>query len=336
MSVTVIVGGFFGDEGKGKIVSYLTEHLEAAIVARSGVGPNAGHTVVIDEEVYKLRMIPSGFSSPTTKLLIGAGVLVNPEVFLREISLLGVKDRTFIDWNAGIIEPEHITTDTKDSFLTKVVETSGAGTGPANEMRVRRQLKQVKDIPDLSSYGCDVPLEIHQSLQEGNAVVVESSQATYLSLYHGTYPYVTSKDTTASSACADVGIGPTLVNDVVVTFKAFVTRVGKGPLENEISKEEAKKKGWQEFGTVTGRPRRAAPFNDLMAKRAVMLNGATYCTINKIDVLFPETAGVTEWEDLPENAMNWIEEREKKIGCPVRLIGTGPEAHEIIDRAKNK
>ena len=106
----------------------------------------------------------------------------------------------------------------------------------------------------------------------------------YISLYHGEYPYVTSKDVTASAACSDVGIGPKNVDEVIVVFKSYVTRVGAGPLENEISEEEINKKGWSEFGTVTGRQRRAAPFNFELAKKACIINSATQIALTKLDL----------------------------------------------------
>ena len=111
-----------------------------------------------------------------------------------------------------------------------------------------------------------------------------------------------------------------------------MTRVGEGPLEGEISLEEAKKRGWDEYGTVTGRQRRAAPFNFDLAKRAAMINGATQLAITKLDILYPECAGSDDYDSLPAEAKDFINEIEEKVGLPVTLIGTGPEVEEIIDR----
>jgi adenylosuccinate synthase len=163
-------------------------------------------------------------------------------------------------------------------------------------------------------------------------VLLEGSQGTFLSLFHGTYPYCTSKDVSASAICSDVGVGPTAIDDVVVVFKAFVTRVGEGPLEGQLSQEETQKRGWQEFGTVTRRPRRAAPFDFSLAKRSVRLNGATQAAITKIDVVFPQAAGARRYEDLPADAKAFLNEVEKKTGVPVTLIGTGPSNENLIDR----
>jgi adenylosuccinate synthase len=161
--------------------------------------------------------------------------------------------------------------------------------------------------------------------------MIEGTQGTFLSLYHGTYPYVTSKDTTASAACADVGVGPTQVDDVIVIFKAYVTRVGEGPLEGQLKRDEVARRGWTEFGTVTGRERRAAPFDFKLAKRAVQLNGATQIALTKLDVLFPSVKGARHLADLDDNARTFISKIEQETGVPVTLIGTGPAEEDIID-----
>ncbi len=150
-------------------------------------------------------------------------------------------------------------------------------------------------------------------------------------MYHGNYPYVTSKDVTASAICSDVGLGPTRVDEVILVLKSYVTRVGGGDLEGELTHEEAKERGWDEYGTVTGRQRRAAPFNYELAKRASMINGATQIALTKMDILFPGTKGLDKYEDLPMEAKSFVEKVQEEIGLPVTLIGTGPGVKEIID-----
>jgi adenylosuccinate synthase len=162
--------------------------------------------------------------------------------------------------------------------------------------------------------------------------MVEGTQGTFLSLYHGTYPYVTSKDVTASQACADVGIGPTDVDDVMIIFKAYVTRVGEGPLEGQLDREEVLRRGWMEHGTVTGRERRAAPFDFKLAKRAVRLNGATQIALTKLDVLFPNTKGVRNYSSLPKEGRDFVSKIEQETGVRVSLIGTGAREEDLIDR----
>jgi len=331
MSCTVVVCGFFGDTGKGKIISYLSLKDKAAVTARAGGGPNAGHTVVYKGKEYKMRMLPSAFVYDKCRLLMGPGVLINPEVLLQEIKLIRCEDRVGVDNQCAIIEPRHIEAD-KKGHLAQTIKTTGSGTGPCNAERALRKVKLARDVADFKNFLADVPLEVNTAIGEGKNVLIEGTQGTYLSLYHGTYPYCTSKDVTASAACSDVGVGPTKVDDVILVFKAYTTRVGGGPLQGELSWEEAGKRGWAEIATVTGRRRRAAPFNYELARRAVMLNGATQAAVTKIDVMFPEFRGIRSYQELSQKAKTFIENIEKEIKVPVTLIGTGPGTLEIVDR----
>lgn len=331
MGCTVVVDGFFGDTGKGKIVSYLASSDGVDICARAGVGPNAGHTVVKDNITYKLRMLPCAFVNPKTRLLIGAGVAINPDVLLKEVSELRVDDRVGLDPQCAIIEERHIEMD-RVGYLREKIQTTGSGTGPCNADRALRVAKIAKEVPVLKRFLTDVSAEINEALDEGGGVLIEGTQGTYISLYHGTYPCVTSKDVCASAACSDVGVGPTRVDDVVLVFKSYVTRVGAGDLPGELSPEEVKSRGWDEYGTVTGRLRRAAPFNYGLAKRAAMLNGATQIALTKLDILFPETKGLTGFDGLSKRAKDFITGIEGNLGVPVTMIGTGPGVDELIDR----
>ncbi len=334
MPCSVVVCGFFGDTGKGKVISYLALKDKLDITARAGVGPNAGHTVIVKGKKYGLRMLPSAFMQETCRLLIGPGVLVNPEILLKEMKLTESASRVGVDPQCAIIEARHIEAD-KVGHLARDIRTTGTGTGPCNAERALRKAKLAREVRELEDYITDVPLEVNNAIDGGKQVLIEGTQGTYLSLFHGTYPYVTSKDVTASAACSDVGVGPTKVDDVIVVFKAFTTRVGAGPLPNEISPAEAEKRGWTEYGTVTGRPRRASPFNFELAERAVMLNGATQAAVTKIDVLFPECKGATSYNRVSKDAKAFIENIEKEIRIPVTLIGTGPDALEMVDRRRS-
>ncbi len=330
MTLTVVVGGFFGDEGKGKIISYLAVRDDPAIVVRGGAGPNAGHTIRDGNQTYKVRMLSCGFLNKNAKVMIGPGVVIDPEVLEREIGSFA-PGRSFIDRNCGIIEAAHRARDSKGELKEKIGST-GSGTGPANADRAMRTLRLAKDFDSLSGITADVPFETNSALAAGRNVLVEGTQGTFLSLWHGTYPFVTSKDVTASGICADIGIGPTKVDEVIIVFKSYVTRVGTGPLDKELSPEKMKNKGWAEFGTVTGRPRRAAEFDFDLARRAIMLNGATQISITKLDVLFPDCAGSTSYDRLSNEARSFIQRIEDELGTPVTLVGTGPAVHDIIDR----
>ena len=331
MTSTVVVGGFFGDEGKGKIISYLAIKDDPKIIVRGGAGPNAGHTIKDGDRVYKVRMLPSGFLNKNAKVMIGAGVVINPDVLNKEIQDFDVTGRAFIDKHCGIIEETHLVRDSKGELKEKIGST-GSGTGPANADRAMRVLKLAKDFDSLSSLIVDVPLEINSALDANENILVEGTQGTFLSLWHGTYPFVTSKDVTASGICADVGLGPTKVDEVIVVFKSYVTRVGTGPLNKELSLEDAEKKGWSEFGTVTGRQRRAADFDFDLARRAIMLNGATQISITKLDVLFTDCTGKTSFDELSDDAKAFVANIEKELNTPVTIIGTGPAVNDVIDR----
>jgi len=333
MPSTVVVGGFFGDEGKGKIISYLALKDDPSIVVRGGAGPNAGHTVKDGDRTYKIRMLPSGFLNKKSKVMIGPGVVIDPDVLLKEIKDFDVSSRVFVDNNCGIIEQKHLEEDSKGR-LKQTIGSTGSGTGPANAERAMRTLKLAKDIESLSAYLEDVPTAINTVLDSNENVLVEGTQGTHLSLWHGTYPYVTSKDVTASAICADIGLGPKKVDEVIVVFKSYVTRVGTGPMDNELTPEETTKKGWAEVGTVTGRQRRAAEFDFDLARRSIMLNSASQIAITKLDVLFPDCTNETSFDALGSDAKSFIKKIEERLNVPVTLIGTGPEINDIIDIRK--
>jgi adenylosuccinate synthase len=275
-------------------------------------------------------MLPSGFLNKNAKVMIGPGVVVNPDVFFKEIEEYDVSGRAFLDKHCGIIEQNHLDQDSKGR-LKDTIGSTGSGTGPANAERAMRTLKMAKDIESLSSYVIDVPDEVNSALKDQKNVLIEGTQGTHLSLWHGTYPFVTSKDVTASGICADIGIGPKRVDEVLVVFKAYLTRVGTGPMSNELSAEETEQKGWAEFGTVTGRPRRAAEFDFELARRAIMLNSATQLSITKLDVRFPECTGIKSESELSTEARSFIKNIEDKLKTPVTLIGTGPFVNDVID-----
>ena len=215
--------------------------------------------------------------------------------------------------------------------MSKKVGSTKSGVGACNAERALRMVKLARQVQQLQPYTCDTVAEIHEALAKNQLVMVEGTQGTFLSLYHGTYPYVTSKDVTASQACADVGIGPTQVDDVVVIFKSYVTRVGEGPLDGQLERDEVMKRGWMEHGTVTGRERRAAPFDFKLAKRAVELNGATQIALTKLDVLYPNNKGVRTFGELSKEARQFVSKVEAETSVPVNLIGTGPMEEDMID-----
>ena len=326
----VIVGAFWGDEGKGKIISYLALKDKLDFCVRTG-SVNAAHTVWMDGNKYALHMVPAAFLYEKCRLLIGAGANVHVNRFLEELELTKVNGRMGIDQMSSIIEEKHSAQD-KASAFNKGIGTTGWGVGPALEERARRTAKLAKDIPELQPYLADVATEINEGLDAGKNVLLEGTQGFMLSLFHGTYPYVTSRDTGAAAICSEAGVGPTRVDDVLIVYKAFITRVGAGPMPGEITMEEAKKRGWFETAAGTGRNRRSAPFDFDLARKNAKINGATQAAVTKLDCLFPDCEGAQKFEELSKDAKQFIKEVESRTGVPVVLIGTGPEALDIIDR----
>ncbi len=333
MPCTVITGAFWGDEGKGKIISYLALKDKLDVCVRTG-SVNAAHTVWYKGNRYALHMVPAAFVYEKCRLLIGAGSNIEVKQLLEEIEQTNTKNRIGVDKQASIIEEKHSIQDKANAHLKQVVGTTGRGVGPAIEERVRRTAKLARDIPELKSYLTDVSEEVNEAIGKGKNVMLEGTQGLMLSLYHGTYPYVTGRDTGAAAICSEAGVGPTKIDEVLIVFKSFITRVGAGPLPGEITKEEALRRGWFETAAGTGRDRRSAPFNFELAKKAVALNGATQAAVTKFDILFPACKGAKTYDDLPKDAKQFISEIEKQTEIPVVLIGTGPEALDIIDRRK--
>ena len=330
MPCTVICGGFWGDEGKGKIISYLAIKEKLDFCVRTG-SVNAAHTIWYEGKRYALHMVPGGFVHEKCRLLIGAGSNVEVAQFLKEVEETNVKNRIGVDSQASIIEEKHSAQDKASAHL-KGLGTTGRGVGPAIEERVRRTAKIAHDVPELKPYLADVAAETNNAINGGKNVLLEGTQGLMLSLFYGTYPYVTGRDTSASAICSEAGVGPTKVDNVLVVLKSFMTRVGTGPLPGELPKEEAVKRGWFETAAGTGRDRRSAPFNFELAKKAVLLNGATQVAVTKLDCVYPKCKGARTYNDLPSDAKQFINEIEKQTRVAAALIGTGPEALDIIDR----
>jgi adenylosuccinate synthase len=265
------------------------------------------------------------------RLLVGPGVLINPEVTLREVEETNVHERFGIDRQCAIIEAHHIEQDRTSEHLRGKIGSTGTGCGPANVERVGRIARLAKDVPELQRFLADVASEVNGAIERGELVIVEGSQGFGLSLLHGTYPYVTSKDTAASSLAADVGVGPTKVDDVILVFKAYVSRVGAGPFPTEIPPEKAEELGIVEYGTVTQRRRRIGEFDFELARRSVMINGATQLALTCVDRLFRGNRGARDTDELTPEARAFVKKLEDELRVPVTLISTGPNIGDMID-----
>ena len=332
----VVVGAQWGDEGKGKIVDWLTE--QAAGVVRFNGGHNAGHTLVINGKKTILRLIPSGIMHATSVCYLGNGVVLSPEAFFKEVDELialgvpNVEARLRVSANAPLIMPYHVALDhaREAAAGNKKIGTTGRGIGPAYEDKVARRTVRVADlfeperfaeqvrtvmklhnfvlekflgaepldpekvIADTLAYAerlrpmvCDVSASLQADMAAGKSFLFEGAQGSMLDIDHGTYPFVTSSNTVAGSACAGAGVGPHQLNYVLGITKAYCTRVGEGPFPTELFDEtgELLRKKGNEFGAVTGRPRRCGWFDAVIMRHSVRINGLTALAINKIDTL---------------------------------------------------
>lgn len=334
-NVTVVVGGQFGSEAKGKVVAYLAGGFEMAV--RTG-SPNAGHTVISGNKTYRLQQIPATFLNPKCQLYIGAGALINPEILKREVEETSVKDRLFIDYQAGIIEPEHLE---QEGELVKQIGSTGKGCGAALINRIwRKNFKLAKDILVNEFNLIDVSRVVNQHIDAGKNILLEGTQGFGLSLYHGSYPYVTSRDTTAANFLAEAGISPLAVKDIILVLRTYPIRVAgpSGPLANEISWVELSQKIGQpveELSTVTRKVRRVAEFDLELVKRAIQANRPTQIALQFLNYLFPKDENVTTWEDLSPEAKNYLEQLEQTLQVPITLIGTGRAHEAMIDQRQS-
>ncbi len=329
--LTMIVGGFYGDEGKGKIIGYLASNDDPCCVIRAGGGPQAGHTVT---KGMKVTQIPSGFVHPKARLLIARGTVIDPSIVLQEIKSYGVKDRIGIDYGCTVIEPKHLI---QERELVERIGSVGTGTGPARADRIWRKAKIAKDVESLKPYLTDVASEVN-AIKPNERILVEGVQGFGLSLMnHEFYPYVTSQDTTASQFAADVGIGPKAIDEIIVIFKAYVSRVGKGPMRFEWTEEKRQQLGIEEKGTVSGRPRRLGDFDRDLARKSLISNTGTQVAITCIDRLFKGNSGVRDFDELTKETQDFIKDidlflrRESRYFKGITLVSTGPNTEDTID-----
>jgi adenylosuccinate synthase len=331
----VVIGTQWGDEGKGKVVDWLTEHAEG--VVRFQGGHNAGHTLVISGKRTVLRLIPSGILRPGVSVYIGNGVVLSPAALLQEIGELesagvAVRSRLKISPACPLVLPYHVALDqAREGAMGEAkIGTTGRGIGPAYEDKVARRAIRVQDLfyPDRFAAKLEPLLEFHNFvltqyfkrdpvpfaktrddtlalaaemepmvadvaalLQDargrGQSLLFEGAQGALLDIDHGTYPYVTSSNCLAGTAAPGAGVGPEFLDYVLGIVKAYTTRVGTGPFPTELTDEVGvglAKRG-NEFGSVTGRPRRCGWLDIPALSRSLQLNGVEGLCITKLDVL---------------------------------------------------
>ncbi|MBI2916790.1 MAG: adenylosuccinate synthetase [Chloroflexi bacterium] len=340
MSVTVVVGGQFGGEGKGKICAHLALAGDVDFMVRCG-GPNSGHTVHLGDIRYQLRQVPAGFVNPRTRLLLAAGALIDPRVFLREVELCGLRDsRVGIDGNAGVIEESDVEAE-QALALRERLGSTGTGVGSAVSRRVLRDpgFRLAKDVPELRPFTTCVRDELVAAVERGCTIVVEGTQGFGLSLYHASeWPYRTSRDTTAHSFLGEVGLGVREF-EVIMAIRTYPIRVGgnSGPLLGEITWEELRRRSGYpfeiaEYTTTTGRLRRVAEFNWDVVEQAVAANAPSCLALHGADYLDYRNKSATSFQQLTSDTLRFIRQLEDRLGVPVRFIGTGPRDDECVDR----
>lgn len=336
MSATIIVDALWGDSGKGKLCAQLAIKHDAELAVRAGVGTNAGASVTTDDgRLIKARQLPTGWLNPRTRVAVGSGVLVDPQVFADELGRFGLADRVMVDRRCAVITPEHIAAEQADAHLAETVGSTCTGNGAARADFVLRRARQAGDHPELRSYAGDVAVEANRVAASDGLVIIEGSQGTLLSLaLTDDYPCATSDNCTAAAAMDDVGLNWRLVTDVIMVVKALPSRVGSGPLPYEISAAEADRRGIGEHGVVTGRPRRKADRldPDLLAY-AAMLNGPTQIALTFVDHVDPEMRGVRDRDRITAPVLELIERVEQTTGAPVTTVDTGPLLGDLIELA---
>ena len=331
--VTIVIGGQFGSEAKGKVISFLADEFDIAV--RTG-SPNAGHTVFQNGEIYRLQQIPATFVNQKCILCIGAGALINPDILKKELEHTESKNRLFIDPQAGIIEEKHIL---QEGELVQKIGSTGKGCGAALADRIwRKDFKLAKDV--LKDFQIsDVAEILNRGIDDGKNILVEGTQGFGLSLYHGIYPFVTSRDTNAANFLAEAGISPLSVNEIILVIRTYPIRVAgnSGPLPNEISWEELSNRignKVEETTTVTKKVRRVAEFDIGIVKKAISINRPTQIALQFLNYLFPNDEGKNSWDSLSKEAKMYIENLERDLSVPITLIGTGQSNEAMIDRRK--
>jgi len=341
MSVTVVVGGQYGSEGKGKMVAHLALKANPSVaVVRCG-GTNSGHTVDFCERPYPLRQLPSAAVIDDVQLYLGAGMIIDPNLLQRETKDLEVPmSRVHVDRNAVILDDHDRARESAASLRERVGSTL-SGTGSATSRKVLRDPSQktAKEVPALKAMVTDVSRQLNQLLDRGYSVIVEGTQGIGLSLHHSRYfPFATSRDTTAAAFLSEVGLAPTLVSDVIVVFRTFPIRVAgnSGPLPKEITWKEVGARArspipLSEYTTVTKRLRRVAEFDWDLAQEAVRINRPTRLALHGLDYVNFADRGVRSWDNLSDASKSFVVEVESRLGTPVHFVFTGPRTVDLVE-----
>lgn len=312
-------------------------------------GPNAGHQVFAEPKPEKYYHLPSGTKrAPNARLLLGPGAVINPKKLLDELADHSIdRDRLIIDGQAMIISDEDI--EEEQRLFGNISSTAqGVGVASARKLTGRSDYKSgeklflAKDCDDLKPFIGSARKILADAFVNGHRILLEGTQGTSLSVHHGQYPHVTTRDTTVAGCLADAGIAPSNVRRVIMVCRTFPIRVGgpSGPMENEVDMEEIHARSGipldplkvAERTTTTNRPRRIAEFDWEQFKDSVQLNGPTDIALTFVDYFGIENRDAFRFEQLTNETIRFVEEVERVAGRPVSLLSTNFGWRNVIDR----
>lgn len=341
--VDVIIGGEYGSEGKGHIAAHLAP--EYQVLVRVG-GPNAGHTV-FEDPPYVHHQLPSGTRRCEASLVIGPGAVLDVDNLIQEIADCGVSaQRLSVDPQAMIINAADKRWEMK--HLRGTISSTAQGGGKAAARRILRGqggvVKLARDVRALTPYVRETQQVLERAFFRGDKILVEGTQGTALSLYHGSYPFVTSRDTTVSGCLAEAGMAPSRVRKIVMVCRTYPIRVAgpSGAMGTEISWAEISRRSLidvtqlrrAERTSTTNRRRRVAEFDWALLRKAASLNGPTDLALTFTDYLDRRNQRARRFEQLTVETICFIEELERVAAAPVSLISTRFEFRSIIDRRR--
>lgn len=361
--VDVLIGGQYGSEGKGNIVAYLAREYDVMI--RVG-GPNAGHTVASSAGPYTYHHLPSGSRDVTARLLLGPGMTIHLPGLLKEIEECGIgKDRLFIDPQATIIEEEDIGTE-RGGHLVSTIASTGSGSGAAAARRILSRGKEIRlarDVDELrlyvgtpGNYHGSTSDRLEEAYRSGHSILLEGTQGSGLSIFHGDYPHVTSRDTNVAGCLAEAGISPSRIRKILMVIRPMPIRVGdpdgedghtSGTLKHSTTFDdiaafaglEAQALNTAEKTSTTKRNRRVGWFEWDQFRKACALNAPTDIVLTFADYLKSSNSKARRFEQLDPDTIKFVEELERVSQAPVSLINTrfsrDPHASDLrslIDR----
>lgn len=330
MPISIVVGGQFGSEGKGKVACFLAEQRSAFAAVRVG-GPNSGHTVVDKDGQRRIfRQLPTPAVLSDVICVISAGSYVDLDVLASEVRQVGLQPhRLRIDPKAVIIDASLKEKERLESLRERVGSTL-TGTGAAVSSRINRlgSTRFARDEPALAEYLEDTSEFLYNALSSGERVIAEGSQGFGLSVIHSPhFPFVTSRDTTAAGVLSEIGLSPLLVDDIALVLRAFPIRVpgNSGPLPQETTWDFIAQAGgftepFSEFTSVTKKQRRVAQFDSAIVRSAIQANSPTHLFLNHVDYI---DSAAAKSAHLTPRARSFVEGVEKSLGMRIDFVGLG-------------